>query len=54
VVADYDEAIRFFVDVLDFELVEDSPSLTSAAAMAGPVGVSYAAAVRVDRCGQRE
>ncbi|MDX6227349.1 MAG: hypothetical protein QOI76_739 [Frankiales bacterium] len=54
VVADYDEAIRFFVDVLDFELVEDSPSLTSAAAMAGPVGASYAAAVRVDRCGQRE
>jgi catechol 2,3-dioxygenase-like lactoylglutathione lyase family enzyme len=29
VVADYDEAIRFFVDVLDFELVEDSPSHTN-------------------------
>jgi catechol 2,3-dioxygenase-like lactoylglutathione lyase family enzyme len=29
VVADYDEAIRFFVDVLDFELVEDSPSLAN-------------------------
>jgi len=29
VVDDYDPAIRFFVDVLDFELVEDSPSLTN-------------------------
>ncbi|GAB7051908.1 VOC family protein [Catenuloplanes indicus] len=29
VVTDYDEAIRFFVDVLGFELVEDSPSLTN-------------------------
>jgi catechol 2,3-dioxygenase-like lactoylglutathione lyase family enzyme len=29
VVDDYDEAIRFFVDALDFELVEDSPSLTN-------------------------
>lgn len=29
VVEDYDEAIRFFVDVLDFALVEDSPSLTN-------------------------
>ncbi|GAB7038813.1 MULTISPECIES: VOC family protein [Catenuloplanes] len=29
VVPDYDEAIRFFVDVLGFELVEDSPSLTT-------------------------
>jgi catechol 2,3-dioxygenase-like lactoylglutathione lyase family enzyme len=29
IVDDYDEAIRFFVDVLGFELVEDSPSLTS-------------------------
>lgn len=28
IVDDYDEAIRFFVDVLDFELVEDSPSRT--------------------------
>jgi catechol 2,3-dioxygenase-like lactoylglutathione lyase family enzyme len=28
-VDDYDEAIRFFVDVLGFELVEDSPALTS-------------------------
>jgi catechol 2,3-dioxygenase-like lactoylglutathione lyase family enzyme len=28
-VRDYDEAIRFFVDVLGFELVEDSPSLTN-------------------------
>ena len=28
IVADYDEAIRFFVDVLGFELVEDSPSVT--------------------------
>jgi predicted enzyme related to lactoylglutathione lyase len=26
---DYDEAIRFFVDVLDFELVEDAPSVTN-------------------------
>ena len=25
IVNDYDEAIRFFVDVLGFELVEDSP-----------------------------
>lgn len=29
VVADYDAAIAFFVDVLDFELVDDSPSLTN-------------------------
>jgi catechol 2,3-dioxygenase-like lactoylglutathione lyase family enzyme len=29
VVADYDEAIGFFVDVLGFELVEDSPALTT-------------------------
>ncbi|MDQ6872713.1 MAG: VOC family protein [Gemmatimonadota bacterium] len=26
---DYDPAIRFFVDVLGFELVEDSPSVTT-------------------------
>lgn len=29
VVNDYDEAISFFVDALGFELVEDSPALTS-------------------------
>ncbi|MDP9795624.1 catechol 2,3-dioxygenase-like lactoylglutathione lyase family enzyme [Catenuloplanes nepalensis] len=29
VVPDYDEAIRFFVGVLGFELTEDSPSLTN-------------------------
>jgi catechol 2,3-dioxygenase-like lactoylglutathione lyase family enzyme len=29
IVADYDAAIRFYVDVLGFELVEDSPSLTN-------------------------
>src|SRR3954471_10924575 len=29
VVHDYDPAIAFFVDVLGFELVEDSPSLTN-------------------------
>src|SRR5687768_7199857 len=29
VVDDYDPAIRFFVDVLGLELVEDSPSLTN-------------------------
>jgi catechol 2,3-dioxygenase-like lactoylglutathione lyase family enzyme len=29
IVADYDEAIRFFVDKLGFELVEDSPALTN-------------------------
>src|SRR3954462_8832196 len=29
VVHDYDPAIRFFVDVLGFELVEDAPSLTN-------------------------
>ena len=29
VVGDYDQAIGFFVDVLGFELVEDSPSLTN-------------------------
>lgn len=29
VVADYDEAIAFFVDVLGFALVEDSPALTN-------------------------
>jgi catechol 2,3-dioxygenase-like lactoylglutathione lyase family enzyme len=28
IVTDYDEAIRFFVDVLEFELVEDSPAKT--------------------------
>jgi catechol 2,3-dioxygenase-like lactoylglutathione lyase family enzyme len=29
IVSDPDEAIRFFVDALGFELVEDSPSLTN-------------------------
>lgn len=29
IVDDYDEAIRFFVDALGFELLEDSPSLTN-------------------------
>jgi catechol 2,3-dioxygenase-like lactoylglutathione lyase family enzyme len=29
IVDDYDEAIRFFVDVLGFELVEDSPAETN-------------------------
>lgn len=29
IVDDYDSAIRFFVEVLGFELVEDSPSLTN-------------------------
>src|SRR5262245_18924322 len=29
VVRDYDEAIRFFVDILQFELAEDVPSLTN-------------------------
>jgi catechol 2,3-dioxygenase-like lactoylglutathione lyase family enzyme len=29
IVDEYDPAIRFFVDVLGFELVEDSPSLTN-------------------------
>ena len=29
VVRDYDAAIRFFVDVLQFKLVEDTPSLTN-------------------------
>ena len=29
IVADYDEAIRFFVDVLRFDLVEDVPALTT-------------------------
>jgi catechol 2,3-dioxygenase-like lactoylglutathione lyase family enzyme len=29
VIRDYDPAIRFFVDVLQFELVEDTPSLTN-------------------------
>jgi catechol 2,3-dioxygenase-like lactoylglutathione lyase family enzyme len=29
VVRDYDAAIRFFVDVLQFDLVEDTPSLTN-------------------------
>ena len=29
VVRDYDPAIRFFVDALQFELVEDAPSLTN-------------------------
>jgi catechol 2,3-dioxygenase-like lactoylglutathione lyase family enzyme len=30
VVRDYEDAIRFFVDVLQFELLEDTPSLTNA------------------------
>lgn len=30
IVHNYDEAIRFFVDALGFELVEDSPSTTDA------------------------
>jgi catechol 2,3-dioxygenase-like lactoylglutathione lyase family enzyme len=29
VVRDYEPAIRFFVDVLEFELVEDTPSMTN-------------------------
>src|SRR5213083_969415 len=29
VVHDYDPAIRFFIDILGFELVEDSPSVTT-------------------------
>ncbi len=29
IVADYDPAIEFFVDVLGFELVDDSPSMTN-------------------------
>ena len=29
VVRDYDPAIRFFADILDFDLVEDSPSTTT-------------------------
>ncbi len=29
IVEDYDEAIRFFVDALDFELVRDEPSTTT-------------------------
>lgn len=29
IVREYDPAIRFFVDVLGFEVVEDSPSLTN-------------------------
>jgi catechol 2,3-dioxygenase-like lactoylglutathione lyase family enzyme len=29
VVEDYDRAIAYFVDLLEFELVEDSPSLTN-------------------------
>src|SRR5436853_4663730 len=29
VVHEYDPAIRFFVDILGFELIEDSPSVTS-------------------------
>ena len=29
VVRDYDAAIRFFVDVLQFQVVEDTPSLTN-------------------------
>lgn len=29
IVDDYDDGIRFFVDVLGFELVEDSPALSS-------------------------
>jgi catechol 2,3-dioxygenase-like lactoylglutathione lyase family enzyme len=29
IVRDYDAAIRFFIEVLEFELVEDTPSLTN-------------------------
>jgi catechol 2,3-dioxygenase-like lactoylglutathione lyase family enzyme len=31
IVEDYDEAIAFFVDVLGFDLIEDSPALTTRA-----------------------
>jgi catechol 2,3-dioxygenase-like lactoylglutathione lyase family enzyme len=34
IVTDYDEAIRFFVDVVGFELVEDTPARTSEGARA--------------------
>jgi catechol 2,3-dioxygenase-like lactoylglutathione lyase family enzyme len=30
IVKDYDDAIAFFVDLLGFELIEDSPALTNA------------------------
>jgi catechol 2,3-dioxygenase-like lactoylglutathione lyase family enzyme len=30
IVDDYDDAIRFFVDALGFDLIEDSPALTTA------------------------
>jgi Lactoylglutathione lyase and related lyases len=29
IIDDYDDAIRYFVEVLGFELIEDSPSLTN-------------------------
>ncbi len=29
IVSDYDEAVAFFVGILDFDLVEDEPSLTN-------------------------
>ncbi len=35
IVRDYDPAIRFFVDVPGFGLVEDTPSLTNDGLMAG-------------------
>src|SRR5437867_4648380 len=47
VVRDCGAAIRFFVDVLQFELVEDIPSLTNE--VAGSVG-SWFVSTQVERC----
>ena len=47
VVRDCGAAIRFFVDILQFELVEDIPSLTNEGALALGRGSSHCG---LDRC----
>ena len=42
IVDDYDAAVRFFVDLLGFELVEDSPAVTGDPRSSRPVRASPA------------
>jgi catechol 2,3-dioxygenase-like lactoylglutathione lyase family enzyme len=53
IVDDYDDAIGFFVDVLGFELVEDSPALTSPGRTSKTLG-GRPPAWRPDRAAARE
>ena len=53
VVRNYDAAIHFFVDVLQFELVEDTPSLTNDGrpkrwVVVRPSGGHHAAIIRAE------